>query len=403
MRNLILFDDDAWKTLQPLTLTRPVAELRVGILTLKEKWERLLDGRATYITQDYLSEKYSIRIEDDNFLINSSWVANEKLVILIKGLDVNEAILCNDELVAARLDNHQFELLIAEKEMESIKGIDISGQVDDMTRITRPYDIFKANPSEIKADFDLLTAGRSSQPIDGTNKVINHANVFIEEGATVLFSVLNATDGPIYIGKGASIMEGSLIRGSFALCDYSTVKMGAKIYGGTTVGPHSKVGGEVGNSVIQGYSNKGHDGYLGNSVIGEWCNLGADTNTSNLKNNYDEVKLWSYESERFEKTGEQFCGLIMGDHSKCGINTMFNTGTVVGVSANIYGGGYPRNFIPSYSWGGPAGFMTYKIEKALDTASKVMARRNIDLTEIDQKILNYIYLNSSRNRTWEKQ
>src|SRR5690606_24924204 len=243
----------------------------------------------------------------------------------------------------------------------------------------------------LEDDFELLTDGRRSQPIPATNNIINGQNIFIEEGAKLEFVTLNASFGPIYIGKDAEIMEGSIIRGPFALCEHATVKLGAKIYGPTTVGPHSKVGGEVNNSVIFGYSNKGHDGFMGNSVLGEWCNLGADTNNSNLKNNYAEVRLWDYNTESFARTGLQFCGLMMGDHSKCGINTMFNTGTVVGVSANIFGSGFPRNFIPSYSWGGAAGMTTFKTDKAFEVAREVMKRRNLEFTEQDEKIMEHVF------------
>src|SRR5690606_7840722 len=251
-------------------------------------------------------------------------------------------------------------------------------------------DIFSKNTLAIQADFDLLTKGRQSAAIPDSVFCINRKNIFVEEGARLNFASLNASDGPIYIGKNAEIMEGCTIRGPFALCDSSTLKMQTKIYGGTSIGPHSKVGGEVNNSVIFGYSNKAHDGFLGNSVIGEWCNLGADTNNSNLKNNYAEVKLWDYEKEGFANTGLQFCGLMMGDHSKCGINTMFNTGTVVGVSANIFGSGFPRNFIPSFSWGGSGGFTTYNTEKAFEVAKVVMSRRNIEFSDLDAKILVHV-------------
>ena len=236
-----------------------------------------------------------------------------------------------------------------------------------------------------------MTQGRASEAIPKNTIAFNPENIFIEKGAKIMCTSLNATDGPIYIAKDAVIMEGATIQGPFALCEHSSVKMGAKIYPGTTIGPHSKVGGEVSNSVIMGFSNKGHDGYMGNSVLGHWCNLGADTNTSNLKNNYAEVRLWDYDSEKFAKTGTQFCGLMMGDHSKCGINTMFNTGTVVGVSANIFGAGYPRNFIPSFAWGGTSGMQTYTTEKAYEVAAVVMARRGLEFDNQEQAILNQVF------------
>ena len=350
--NIILFDDDNWEGLLPLTFTRPICELRVGILTIREKWEKHLNAHGSYITQDFLSEKFPIHIEDDNIIINSTVLPTPKLLKLIKQLGNNEAILDGDELLAARLTRDQFDSLIDETGITELEGIDVSNDTDLIRRVIRPYDLFTFNDVELRNDFELLTSGRISAPISDSNTVINQEQVFLEEGASVECAILNANTGPIYVGKDATIMEGSIVRGALAMCEGSVLKLGTKIYGATTIGPFSKVGGEINNSILTGYSNKGHEGFLGNSVLGEWCNLGADTNTSNLKNNYDEVKLWSYEDQKFAKTGLQFCGLIMGDHSKTGINTMFNTGTVVGVNANVFGSGYPRNYIPSYSWGG---------------------------------------------------
>lgn len=400
--NIILFDDDNWEGLLPLTFTKPICELRIGILTIREKWEKHLDARGSYITQDFLSEKYPIQIEKDNVIINSTILPTPKLVKLVKQLGPNEAVLDGDELLAARLTNIQFENLIDDHGITELEGIDVSKDVDLIKRVTRPHHLFTFNDGEIKMDYDLITKDRSSQELSATNTLINPENIFVEEGASVECSILNATDGPIYIGKNAKVLEGSIIKGSLALCESSLVKMGARLYGSTTIGPFSKIGGEVKNSILMGYSSKGHEGYLGNSVLGEWCNLGADTNTSNLKNNYDEIKLWSYEEQRFIKTGLQFCGLIMGDHSKSGINTMFNTGTVVGVNANIFGSGYPRNYIPSYAWGGAQGFKTYLLNKSLETAERVMERRGKSLSSEDRQILEHIYLNTSKYRIWEK-
>ena len=399
--NIILFDDDNWEGLLPLTFTKPICELRVGILTIREKWEKYLDAKSSFITQDFLSGKYPITIEKDNVIINSTVLPTPKLVKLVKQLGPNEAILEGDELLAARLTDEQFNNLIDDQGITELEGIDVSNDVDLIRRIIRPYHLFALNEIEIKSDFELLTSGRKSKEISATNTVIKPENVFIEEGASVECSILNASTGPIYVGKDATIMEGTSIRGPLAVCDKAILKMGAKIYGATTIGPHCKVGGEVKNSILTGFSSKGHEGFLGNSVVGEWCNLGADTNTSNLKNNYDEVKLWSYEEQRFVKTGLQFCGLIMGDHSKTGINTMFNTGTVVGVNANIFGSGYPRNYVPSYAWGGAQGFKTYLVKKALETAEKVMARRNQTLSDEDRVILEHVFLNTSKYRIWE--
>ncbi len=402
VENIILFDDDNWSGLLPLTYTRPICELRVGILTIREKWEKYLGIPSSFITQDYLSEKYPIQILEDNFIINSTVLPTPKLVKLVKHLSPNEAILLGDELIAARMGRRQFDRLTQDGSVNELNGIDISNETDLLLQVTRPYHIFQYNDVELERDFLLLTDGRKSQPISETNKIINPDRVFLEEGAKVEYAILNASKGPIYVGRNAEIMEGCIIRGGLAMCEAAVLKMGARIYGATTLGPHSKVGGEVNNVVFTGNSSKGHEGYLGNSVLGEWCNIGADTNSSNLKNNYAEVKLWSYDEERFVKTGQQFCGLIMGDHSKTGINTMLNTGTVVGVNANIFGSGFPRNFVPSYAWGGASGFKTYLVKKSIEVAAIVMSRRNQELTENDIKILESVYYYSSKYRVWEE-
>lgn len=342
------------------------------------------------ITEDYLSEKYPMVELEENVMINASFLPTENLVKMVSNLEPDQAIFYEDEPIAFYAKEDQ------EVDFDVYEVIQYNY---DVFTVKYTWDIFSKNEQAIKEDFDLLTKDRESQPIPESNNVIAPENVFLEEGAKLEFATLNASAGPIYIGKDAEIMEGSLIRGPFVLCDHATVKMGAKIYGGTTIGPHSKIGGEVSNSVVFGYSNKGHDGFIGNTVLGEWCNLGADTNTSNLKNNYAPVRLWSYETEGFAKTGLQFCGLMMGDHSKCGINTMFNTGTVVGVNANVFGSGFPRNFVPSYSWGGNSGFTTYLTKKAFEVAKVVMARRKIELTEEDQKILEHIF---EKTKIWRK-
>jgi UDP-N-acetylglucosamine diphosphorylase/glucosamine-1-phosphate N-acetyltransferase len=399
-KNIIMFGDDHWYDLLPLTFTRPISELRVGILTIKEKWEKHLNGNASYITQDYLAEKYPISIAQDNILINSTFLPDKQLVNFIFQLRPNEALLLGPELIAARLSELQFDTLGQDKDaLQNLKGIDLSNESGiTFRRITRPYHIYIENGEEIISDFKLITEGRNSALISDTNRISGKYPVFAEEGAVMEHCIINTNEGPVYLGKKAIIMEGSMIRGAFAACDHTVVKMGAKIYGPTTAGPGCVIGGEVKNSVFQANSNKGHDGYLGNSVIGEWCNLGADTNTSNLKNNYLPVKIWSYTHEKFMDTGQQFCGLIMGDHSKAGINTMFNTGTVVGVAANVFGDGFPRTFIPSFSWGGAAGFSTHKVEKAIETAELVLSRKNMLLTETDRRILEHIFFNTAHVR-----
>ncbi len=388
--NYILFDGPSRNQLLPFTYTRPVAEIRVGILTIREKWEKHLGCTTTTITEDYLSEKFPMVEMEDNVMINASYLPNSELVALIKGLEENQAIFKDEDVIAFFTKEAQEDI-----DLGSYEAIEYN---EDVLKIEHTWDIFAKNGEAIQDDYDLLTKGKKSQPIPSSNNIISAENIFIEEGAKLEFATLNASSGPIYVGENSEIMEGSLIRGPFALCNHSTVKLGAKIYGPTTVGPHSKVGGEVNNSVLFGFSNKGHDGFLGNSVLGEWCNLGADTNTSNLKNNYAEVRLWDYETEGFARTGTQFCGLMIGDHSKCGINTMFNTGTVVGVSANIFGSGFPRNFVPSFSWGGSGGFTTYLTKKAFEVAQVVMSRRDIEFTDQDAAILQHIFEDTEKWR-----
>ena len=400
MKNIILFDNDVRDRLLPLTFTRPVGEIRMGILTIKEKWERWLNGTVSYITQDYLSKKYPIQITSENYVINGSLLPTEQLCRLISQLENNEALLHEGELFATKLDEKQFENLMKDKEIEELIGFDIEDT--DFKKINYLWDIYKMNHQAIRDDFKLITKDRESEPISATNQVLGRENVFVEPGAKIECAILNATTGPIYIGKDAEVMEGAIVRGPLALCEGSKIKLGAKFYGGNTIGPHSKVGGEVNNAVILGYTNKSHDGYLGNSVIGEWCNIGADSNISNLKNNYSEVRLWSYLTESFESTGQQFCGLIMGDHSKCAINSMFNSGTVIGVSTNVFGAGFPRNFIPSFAWGGTSGFKTYDFEKAMETAALVMERRNKELDEIERNILERVAKDTIKHRRWEK-
>ncbi|WP_435315077.1 GlmU family protein [Cellulophaga fucicola] len=389
--NYILFDGSARTALLPFTFTRPVAEIRVGILTIREKWEMHLGSTTSTITEDYLSEKHPMVELEENVMINASYLPNTTLVALIEDLKENQVIYHNDNIVAFFAKEAQEEI-----DFDTYEVIDFKG---DVITIEQTWDIFSKNEEALQEDFDLVTAGRTSVPISKTNTVINPENIFIEEGAIVEHCILNATKGPIYVGRDAEIWEGAMVRGGLALCNNAVIKMGAKIYGATTIGPYGKVCGEVSNSVIFGYSSKGHEGYLGNSVLGEWCNIGADSNNSNLKNNYAKVKLWSYETERFEQTGLQFCGLMMGDHSKSAINTMFNTGTVVGVNVNIYVPGFPRNFVPSFSWGGASGFTTYGTKKAFETAKVMMERRNVEFTEQDAAILTHVF---EETKKWRK-
>ena len=389
--NYILFDGSVRRQLLPFTYTKPVADLRIGIFTIREKWERHLGNTTSTVTEEYLSEKYPMVEFEQNVMINAAYLPTEVLVELVQNLEANQALFDGEEVVA-------FYTLDGQEDIDFSDYEQIEIPEESIFKIAHTWDLFSKNHEAIQLDYDLLTEDRKSAPIPAGVQTLNSENIFIEKGAKLNFCTLNASEGPIYIGKDAEVMEGALIRGPFALCDHATVKMGAKIYTGTTIGPYCKVGGEVTNSVLMAYSNKGHDGYLGNSVLGEWCNIGADSNNSNLKNNYEEVRLWDYESEGFAKTGLQFCGLMMGDHSKCGINTMFNTGTVIGVSANIFGSGFPRNFIPSFSWGGSGGTTTYKTQKAFETAEIVMARRKMEFTEEEAKILEHVFEETKKYR-----
>ncbi len=383
--NYILFDDSNRNNLLPFTFTRPVADIRVGIMTLRQKWEFFLKQKTYSLTEKYLSKKFPLNIEEDNILINGSVFPTKTLAGEIESLETGEALFSGNIPIAARAKKEDAEKF----DLNRFKAVNTKQEVKYLSAL---WQIFTFNALAIKEDFDLITEGKKSQPLSETNFVIGDKNlIFLEEGAKVEYAFLNTADGPIYIGKDAEIMEGSKIRGPFALCEHSIIKMDAKIYSGTTIGPWSKAGGEINNSVIFGFSNKAHDGFLGNSVVGEWCNLGADTNVSNLKNTYDHVKLWSYTEGRFVSTGEQFCGLMLADHSKTGINTMFNTGTVVGVNANIFGDGYQRNYIPSFSWGGAQGYKKYNLQKAFQVAEAVFKRRNKIFDETEKEILTHLY------------
>ncbi|WP_406844387.1 GlmU family protein [Flavobacterium soyae] len=389
--NYILFDGPVRNALLPFTFTRPVADILIGIMTIRQKWETRLGSTITTITEDYLSAKFPMVEMEENVMINAAYLPNDALAELVSDLKANQAIFKGEDVIAFFTTENQEEV-----DFDTYEIIQYNGEC---LTIEHTWDIFSKNDAAIRTDFAYLTEDRKSQPIPKSVNTIAPENIFIEEGAKLEFVTLNASNGPIYIGKNTEIMEGTVIRGPFALCENAQVKLNAKVYGATTVGPGSRIGGEVKNSVLFANSNKGHDGFLGDSVLGEWCNIGADSNNSNLKNNYEEVKLWSYETEGFAKTGLQFCGLMMGDHSKCGINTMFNTGTVVGVSANIFGSGFPRNFVPSFSWGGAAGFTTYITKKAFETAKLVMGRRNVDFDEIEASILEHVF---EETKKWRK-
>lgn len=372
---LILHDNDLHLRFAPLTLTRPVGNLRMGILTNDERWQQLLPNATIYFeTETYLTHKFPTTESAD--------------------LNVNAAVIPTREMAERALLLKDGEALFLGETWLAKKGNAIETRIPvdmELIILENRWDLYQLNGSVLKADFELLTSGRKSKALSTSNTVIGDASlIFLEEGASVEACILNTKEGPIYIGKNAEIMEGSVVRGPLALCESAGLKLATKVYGPTTLGPHCKVGGEVNNVIFQAYSNKGHDGFLGNSVIGEWCNLGADTNSSNLKNNYSHVSAYSYETQKIEKTDVQFMGLIMGDHSKCGINTMFNTATVVGVSANIYGADFPDKMIESFVWGGASGFVPFKLDKAIEVAKAMMARRKVEFTDGDLAIFEQL-------------
>jgi len=383
--NIILFDNHTREHLLPFTFTRPVVEIRIGISTIREKWERALKTECSFFTQDYLSELFPCEITDDNLFIAGNLLTNKDLVDAIKTLGIGEVLKDSRNSVLA-LRAGSFEAFTA---LENFKTIIYS---NDIKSINSKHDIFSLNNEVLINDFYELTKRRKSEVLGASNTLIgNPENIFIETGAKIEGAIINCETGPVYVGRNAQIMEGSCIRGPFALLDESVVKMGAKIYGATTIGPCCKVGGEINNVVMFGYSNKAHDGYLGNAVIGEWCNIGAGSDASNLKNNYDEVAQWNYASQSYENTGLQFCGLMLGDHTKCSIGSMFNTGTVVGVCCNLFGADFHRSFIPSFSTGNRnKGYSKYPIEKALESEQAMFLRRGIEMSEDYKKMLTVI-------------
>ncbi|HXH99342.1 MAG TPA: putative sugar nucleotidyl transferase [Sphingobacteriaceae bacterium] len=388
---IILFDDNSRDSLLPLTFTRPVAEIRIGILTIAEKWAYYLQRKPSYKTVEYLQEKFPLKTSEVNLYINGSICPDEAILEAIDELAEGQVLVSERVTIAAKQSGTETF------DFKSLTDFQVINHPHSFTRIVFPEDIFSYNDIEMRKDYKLLTHNRISAKLSSTNTVIGN-DFFIEEGVEAECSSFNSKDGPIYIGKNSQVWEGCHIRGSFALCHDSQVKMGAKIYGKTTIGPYSRVGGEINNSVLFGYSSKGHEGYLGNSVLGEWCNIGADSNNSNLKNNYNQVRLWDYRTDNFRNTGLQFCGLIMGDHGKCAINTMFNTGTVVGVGTNIFGAGFPPNFIPDFTWGGTQGFEIYTLTKMFETAEKVYDRRNSSFNDVEQRILTEVFKLTEKNR-----
>ena len=389
--NILLFDGPERIHLLPFTFVRPVAHLRIGIDRLIDKWEALLNVPCNVYTQPYLSEKFTPVFAQQNTFINPAYLPTPSLVDAIIKLEDHHALHFNGELIACKSN--------AKHPPKDITNYTLIEWEEDLVHLTSSTDLFNLNEVVLADDFQRLTQGRTSAKISPTNRVTSAENIFIEEGAVVEHAFLNAAKGSIYIGKNAEVMEGSMLRGSIALCENSVVKMGAKIYGGTTIGPYSKVGGELNNVLILGFSNKGHDGFLGNAVIGEWCNIGAATDASNLKNSYSKLRVWNYKTENFTKTDLQFCGLLMGDFSRCSIHSTFNTATVVGICANLFGTGFPRTFLPSYSYGGAQGLKTYAFNKAMEANEAMMSRRGKTLSTLDQTILDHVFEQSAK---WRK-
>ncbi|MDR0620039.1 MAG: GlmU family protein [Bacteroidales bacterium] len=384
----ILFDDSTVRAnLLPFTFTRPVSEIRVGILTVKEKWERITGVKVSILTEKYLQNKYPLSEDaDSNILINASFLPDYEMSSVVMNLKLNEALVKGESVIAYCSKKS------ASEDIGDLKEIQYEGKAVQIQNI---YDIFLQNGEQIRSDFALLSRGKISQGLSSTNRITCPENIFVEKGAKVENATLNGEKGPVYIGENSEIMDGAIVKGPVALCNNAIIRMGARVYDDTTVGPFCKIGGEIQNTVFIGYSNKAHDGYLGNSVIGEWCNIGAGTNSSNLKNDYSEVRVWNYAVETFLETGQMFCGLFMGDHSKAAINTSFNTGTVVGICTNVFGAGFPRQFIPSFMWGST---QVHPFEKAIDTAEKVMARRGKKMDEKEKDILKHVFETTHGNR-----
>jgi UDP-N-acetylglucosamine diphosphorylase/glucosamine-1-phosphate N-acetyltransferase len=382
MKNILLVDHVEREHLLPLTFTRPVAEIRVGALTISEKWQKRFGVSVGYLTQDYLKKLFPDNLPIAEFAVNGSIIPTEQFTAELNALEPGDSLYDGEHWLATRTHNFSAEKL------EVGNKVEIGSEVH---RIDRNWKIFQLNDWALQEDFEWLKANCEPNTVEFPGVTVIGKNLFIEKGAKIRPCIINTETGPVFLAKGSEVMEGCMIRGGLALMEGSALKMGAKIYGATTIGPHSKVGGEVNNSVLFGYSNKGHDGFIGNTVIGEWCNLGADTNTSNLKNNYADVKIHNYALGRSESTGGQFCGLTMGDHSKSGINTMFNTGTVCGVFANIFGSDFPHRRIPDFGWGGATGFKNYRIADALEVAEKVMIRRGIELSEDWRSVFTHLH------------
>lgn len=388
--NCVLFDGPQWEALLPFTYVRPVAKIRCGFDTLQDKWEDALGFSCSIFTRDYLQTFYPPTIFEDQIMINAAVIPTNELVDAILSLEMGQKLIKESVVIAYRVSELTFPA-----EQDSLQSIKWKNSLSSLSHVS---DLFRLSDQLVKDDFMRFTKNRKSSPISPTNNTIAPENIFIEEGATVEFATLNASEGPIYISKDAIVMEGSLIRGSFYLGKGAIVKMGTKIYGGTSIGPFSKVGGELNNVLFLGYSNKGHDGYLGNAVIGQWCNIGAGTDASNLKNDYSKLRVWNYQSASFAKTDLQFCGLLMGDYSRCSIHSSFNTATTIGICSNLFGTGFPRTFLPSFSYGGAQGLSTFNFDKAIEANNAMMSRRGINLSQKEIDILAYVFEVSAKFR-----
>lgn len=388
MQQIILIDRYR-EHLLPIVFTKPIAEIRVGIMTIKEKWEKYTNAKVDILSADYLKNKFPTpETDQDTIWIDARILPNSNLARTVLNIDKKQLLIdTNGDFVALR--NKEFLNVLHNNELDS--GINHVIYQDEIELIKKTWDIFTHNGNEIKKDFLLLTNGRDSAKIPDYVYATKVENIFLEPGVKLSPCSLDAEDGPIYLGKNSEILDFATIKGPFAILEHSQIKIGAKIYGNSTIGPQCKVGGEINNVVFQSYSNKAHDGFIGNAYIGEWCNIGADSNNSNLKNTYEKVKMWNYAINAYENTGLQFAGLVMGDHTKLAINTMLNTGTVIGCSCNIFGAGFPRTFIPSFRWGGAGGFRVYDFDKAISTASNMMNRRDKKLSETDIEILKYVF------------
>lgn len=391
--NILLFDTPSNRiALKPFSDTRPTAKIRVGITTIEEKWNAYIPATYSYLTESYLQTKFPYISAEENLWINGSVLPNQPLVDAIKKLKHNETLIYGDTIIAF-WSKHTLSSCVYVDNISKVHAKNISlSFTGEVIQLKNTWDIFTYNAQAIVEDLKLIKSTKTPEPLyDPHTIVYNLEDIFIEEGAVIKAAILNAETGPIYIGKNAIVEERAVIKGPVAIGEGAQVKVGSYISQGTTVGPYAKLGGEVINSVIFGYSNKAHDGFLGHSVIGEWCNLGACTTTSNLRNDYKTVTVWDNAIEGFVNTNLQFCGLFMGDYSKCGINTMFNTGTVVGVSTNLFGTGYFKRFVPSFTKGSPSEkLLVYELEKALTSIENTMARRNKELTQADKSILTHL-------------